>query len=325
MAKVLNDVEIRRLMGEVIVDGDVSSVRPNSYILRLGSDGEFLNTGKSFELGRKKKGIKIQPGHAVGVTAMETIDFRRKTVQQIYPGSDLHGLLSPTTDLSREGIVASTTQVDAGYRGTLNWTLTNTSRDERRFVYGERLYRLTILLLEEGETPGDVYEGHYQERTGYVPSERTGAPVGMKETEWEDASVSGGPENLLDDLIKSGYPWHLLGSRLKEIDQQFKTVTQEYSEIHDAIGGVTKQIQEIRSAQGDTSDIVRRVLRQEAGALQNRSLISVGSVGAGIVGLLLATSSNEAAVGLLREYGGLIGLGLILASAMTLLWLSRRN
>ena len=323
MAKVLNDAEIRRLLGTVISNGDVSSIRPNSYILRLGPHGEFLNTGKSYELGKEKKGIKIQPGHAVGVTAFETLDFTRNTVHKIYPGKDLHGFLSPTTDLSREGIVASTTQVDVGYRGTLNWTLTNTSRHERRFVYAERLYRLTFLLLEEGETPTDVYEGHYQERTGYVPSERTGAPVGMKETEWEDASKSGGPENLLDDLIKSGYPWHLLGSRLKEIDQQFKTVTEEYSEIHNAIGNVNKQIQDILNTQGTTPDTVRKILRQETGALQNRWLIGVGSILFSIVGLGLALLSNEVVFEFLRSYGALVGLSLLVLCAVSLILISR--
>jgi hypothetical protein len=46
-----------------------------------------------------------------------------------------------------------------------------------------------------------------------VRSRRQGPPVGMKEAEWIDAFVEGGPEDLLDNLIKSGYPWHLFGQR----------------------------------------------------------------------------------------------------------------
>lgn len=178
MPKLLNDTELRHLTGTVILNGDEASIRPNSYIMRLGEHGEFLNTGKAFELGKQsKKGIKIPPGHSVGVTAYEALDFSRDTVRKLYPAGDLQGLLSPTTDLAREGIGALTTQVDVGYRGTLNWTLTNTSSQERRFVFQERLYGFSVFLLEEGESPEDVYQGHHQEKTGYVPSERSGPPV----------------------------------------------------------------------------------------------------------------------------------------------------
>ncbi len=64
MATMLNDTELKRLLGEVIRDGDATCIRPNSYVLRLGSVGEFLNTGKDFELGSKNKGLRIQPGHS---------------------------------------------------------------------------------------------------------------------------------------------------------------------------------------------------------------------------------------------------------------------
>src|SRR5258705_1221245 len=92
MAKILSDREIRKLLGTVIVNGDVNCIRPNAYVLRLGAKGEFLNTG-------------------------------------------------------------------------------------------------------------------------------------MKDSEWEDGRVKGGPQDILDDLINSGYPWRGLGLRLKEIDQQFHSVT----------------------------------------------------------------------------------------------------
>ena len=325
MAKILDDADLNRLLGTVIVDGDESSIRPNSYILRLGEHGEFLNTGKEFELGKDKKGIRIQPGHSVGVTAQETLDFTRDTVQSIFPGEDLHGILSPTTDLSREGIGASSTQVDAGYYGTLNWTLTNSSSHERRFVHQERLYRLTILRLEEGETPENLYTGDYQRREGYVRSERTGAPVGMRETEWEDASVSGGPEEMLDNLIKSGYPWQLPGTRLKAIDQQFKTVTQEYSDIDDAIRKLNTAIQGIRETQGGTPETVRQLLRDEAGALQNRWLIGVGSMLLSIAGLAIALLSSEVVLATIRDNGPLIGLVLMIIGPVALVIISRQK
>ena len=55
MAELLNDVEIRRILGTVIKDGVETSIRPNSYVLRLGSTGEFLTTGKEFSLGDRTR------------------------------------------------------------------------------------------------------------------------------------------------------------------------------------------------------------------------------------------------------------------------------
>ena len=325
MAQMLSDKEIRTLLGSVIVDGEPGSVRPNSYVLRLGRAGEFLNTGKEFELGKQKKGLKLQPGHSVAVTALETLDFRRETVHKHYPGCDLHGFLSPTTDLSREGIGAPSTQVDAGYYGTINWTLTNTSSDERRFIHGERLFRLTLFRLEEGEKPENLYKGDYQAQTGYIRSRRVGAPVGMKDTEWEDAHVKGGPEDLLDNLIRSGYPWNRLGERLKVVDDQWKSVTNEYSDIRDAIEQVKKDISDIREKQLDTSNTVRKVLQEEAASMQNRWLIGTGAVVACALGLVLSVTSNEAAKTFLKTFGAVIGLALVVGAVIALLIISRQR
>lgn len=309
MAKILNDNELRRLVeAGVIGDGIESSIRPNSYILRLGEHGEFLNTSKEFELGKGKRGIKIPPGHSVGVTALETIDFSRRVVHALYPDEDLHGILSPTTDLSREGIVAPTTQIDAGYRGTLNWTLANTSSQECRFLLGERLYRLTVFRLEAGEAPSDVYTGYYQHQTGYVRSERTGPPAGMKPTEWEDAFVEGGPEELLDNLIQSGYPWNILGRELKEIDQQLEIVTNEYSEIRDLIRRLQADVAEIKER---TPETVKNVLEEMATALQNRWMLGIGYGAGALIGLLVAVLTSERAFAFLREYGVPLGLGIV--------------
>ena len=323
MATVLNDKEIAKLLGSVISDGDPEAIRPNSYVLRLGASGAYLNTGKEFTLGDKKKGLRVQPGHSVAVTALETIDFRRETVQKIYPDADLHALISPTTDLSREGIVAPTTQVDAGYHGTLNWTIANTSSEERRFLHKERLFRLTIFKLDAGERPHNLYAGHYQSQTGYVPSQRRGAPVSMKDGDWEDAHTKGSPEDLLDNLLKSGYPWHALGQRLKLIDRQFQSVTDEYAEIRDAIERLTADVSGIRDRQGETSTAVRDVLREETSTLQHRWLIGSGSLIIGATGLALAVTSSPVALDFLRQNGGLVSIGLLALSVAGWVFLSR--
>lgn len=325
MPTVLNDRELLQLLGTVIVDGDASCIRPNAYVLRLGATGEFLNTGKEFDIGSDKKGLRIQPGHSVGVTAFETLDFRRETVHKFYPNHDLHAIVSPTTDLSREGIVAQTTQVDAGFYGTLNWTFTNTSSDERRFVYKERIYRVTILRLENGETPEHLYAGDYQEQTGYVRSRRSGPPVGMKDTDWETGQIKGGPQDILDDLIRSGYPWHGLGLRLKEIDQQFLSVTNEYALIHDSISRLSSDVNVIRERQADTPNTVRAVLREEAGSLQNRWLIAAASMIGAFVGLILMLWSNLTVSQFVKSNGVLIGFGMMLVAALAIIAISRRK
>jgi deoxycytidine triphosphate deaminase len=325
MTRILSDQEFKKLLGCVIIGGEEDSIRPNSYILRVGSEGEFLNTGKQFELGKKKHGIKLQPGHSVALTAFETLDFKHETVEKLFPQCDLHGLLSPTTDLSREGIVAPTTQIDAGYKGTLNWTLTNTSSEERRFLFKERLYRLTIFLLLEGETPETLYEGDYQEQTGYVRSQRRGAPVGMKEAEWEDASIKGSPQDLLDNLIQSGYPWNILGQKLKQIDQQFVQVSEEYSRIDDALSRLTTDMRQLKEHQTDVPDAVRKIVRTEATALQNRWLLGAGSILVALLGVILTILSSEAAKKFLESYGAVIGLVLVVAGVLAVVLMSRKS
>lgn len=325
MATLLNDRELKSLFGTVLQNADEACLRPNSYVLRLGGHGEFINTGKEFDISKDKKGIRVHSGHSVGVTAFEELDFRRDTVHKIFPGHDLHAFLSPTTDLSREGIIAPSTQVDAGFHGTLNWTFTNNSTEERRFLFNERIYRITIFKLDEGESPEHLYKGDYQSQLGYVRSKRAGAPVGMKEAEWEGPFIKGGPQDLLDQLISSGYPWGLLGKRLKTIDQQFKDVTNEYSEIHDAIDALSKSISQIQERQSDTPKIIKNVLREEVGSIQNRWLIGAGSLIIGLGGLFLTTATSSVVQDFLQEYGVLVGIICMIAAAGTLAFIGRQK
>jgi deoxycytidine triphosphate deaminase len=328
MATILNDNELKKLLGTVITNGDPSSVRPNSYVLRLGDEGEFLNASKEFTLGKTKKGIRVPPGHSVAITSLETIDFRPGTVEKIYPGCALHAILSPCTDLSREGIVAPTTQIDAGYHGTLNWTITNTSNQERRFLQKERIYRVTILKLEEGEVPLKCYEGSYQGQTGYVRSRRTGAPVGMRDNEWEDAVAEGGPEALLDNLIKSGYPWHALAQKLKTIDQQFKIVSDEYGAIHDSLKNLSTEVDTLNRQQNEASrsipQVISTTLRDEAASLQNRWLLTSGSLLLALLGLIVSFTSSQNAISFLKANGAWIGVVLVLIGVISAVVAIRR-
>lgn len=330
MAQLLSDQEIRGVLGTIIKDGDPSGVRPNSYVLRLGSAGEYLTTGKEFHLGEganDKKGIVIPPGQSVALTAVETIDFRRETVGRHFPDCDLHALISPTTDLQREGVVAPTTQVDAGYEGTLNWTLTNSSSEERRFVYRERLFRVTILKLADDERPANLYEGAYQGKKGYVRSERSGAPVGMRPQDWEESTTKEGPEVLLERLIQSGFPWNVLGTRLKTIDNQFQTVTNEYADIRDSMERLEGNLrQSVERLEGDVRDIrkelaqvpdkVREIVKDE----QYRWLGGATTLAIGLGGLVLAAVKSPIVAQWLDQHGNWIGAGMAVA-ALLVTWL----
>jgi deoxycytidine triphosphate deaminase len=323
---LLSDTEIRRLIGTVILDGDPTCIRPNAYVMRLGAKGEFLNTGKDFDIGHGKRGLRIQPGHSVGVTAFETLDSSRETVHKIYPDEDLHAIVSPTTDLSREGVVAPTTAVDAGFKGTLNWTFTNTASEERKFVFKERIYRITIYRLKEGERPEGLYTREtIKNKQDMSVQEEAAPPVGMKDAEFEDGLVEGGPEAILDNLIRSGYPWNILGSRLRAIDQQFKNVTDEYADIVESIRTLTGHLNEIRTKQNSTPDIVRGVLKEEASALQNRWLIATVAMLGGFVGLILAAASNPTVAQFVKEQGSILGLGLIVVAVIALVLISRKT
>ncbi|OFX36029.1 MAG: hypothetical protein A2X08_08220 [Bacteroidetes bacterium GWA2_32_17] len=328
MATLISDHEIKKLLGSVIINGDITSVRPNSYILRLGEVGEFLNANKEFELGKKKKGIKVPPGHSVALTAFEILDFSRETVEKIFPNIDLHAIVSPTTDLSREGIVAATTHVDSGYHGTLNWTITNTSSEERRFVFKERIFRLVIFKLEKDERPESVYDGNYQGETGYIRSKRGGAPVGMKEEEWENSLVDGGPEVLLEGLIKSGYPWNILGQKLKAIDLELKNVSNEYGAIYDSIEKLTTKVTDLDGKSNQLSQSIsgsiKDTLSSEINAIQNRWLIGGGTLLFVFIGLILTITGNPIALQFLKYNAIWIGPILVIAGIVVFYLISKR-
>lgn len=313
VAQLLNDHELEKLFKTIIINADKDSLRPNAYILRMGCTGEFTTISKEFTL-EKGQGLKLPPGHSIAVTALETIDFREETVNKIYPGCSLHGLLSPTTDLSREGLTVASTQVDAGYYGTLNWTINNHSSRETKFLYGEKLFRMTILKLEQGEVPSKHYMGDYQGQEGYVPSARKGPPVGMKESSWIDPLSLGSPEEKLEALIKSGYPWNLLGTELKQIDDRFETITKEYSRIDDSIKELNTKLHSfeitLKSQENKNKENIQQVVSEVLRDQIIKCICGLGSLfGAGLIIL-----TSEQAMSILTEQGGIFGVMLILAS-----------
>ena len=319
MATILNDAEIEKLLGKVIKNGVKDSIRPNSYIIRLGSEGEYLGTGRTFILGedKERKGIKLPPNHSVGVSSIEEIDFSQETVNMVFPGQALHGFLAPTTDFSREGVGTSSTQIDAGFRGSLNWTLTNTSNQERRYVFGEPLFRLTIFKLDQDETPKEYYTGFYQEKRGYVRSQRKGPPVGMRETEWEDPYVDDSPEESLDRLMKAGYPWQAVALHLKEIDEKGQVISREYQTIKESMDIVEKKMTDFEPRM---NSLIRNAVKEEIPLLYNWAIVRViGALGI-VIGLIIATTTNQQAMGFILNYGILLGLVIVTLGTGFLIW-----
>jgi deoxycytidine triphosphate deaminase/uncharacterized protein YdcH (DUF465 family) len=352
MATILNDSEIRSLLGIIIKDGIEENIRPNSYVLRMGNKGEFLDSQKPFELGANsgKKGIRLPPGHSVGVSSIEEIDFSKETVDAIFPGHALHGFLSPTTDMSREGIQIASTQIDAGFHGTLNWTLTNSGAQERGYVYGDAIFRLTIFKLAKDEAPETFYNGYYQGQKGYARSNRKGAPIGMRESEWDAPYTDGGPEELLDRLMKSGYPWQAVATQLRKTDDQFSMVSSEYQSINESISEVINEqsaiketIRDVKNEQliikssiegirGDfnvetfrqsISDVmestINKTVNEKIPEFYNWAIIRLMSVLAVLAGLVIAAFSSPPVMAFLNTYGSLVGLVIIVMAVVVIL------
>lgn len=319
MAKILNDTELKKLIEhKIIINADLSCIGPNSYTLRLGAKGEYINIEKEFDISKNKKGFKLPTGNSVGITSYEEVDFREETVNKLYPNCALFAYISPITDLSREGIIAHTTKIDAGYKGMLNWTLNNTSNKENDFIYKEKIYNLTIFKLEKNEeVPKELYGGHYQNQTGYIRSKRQSAPKGMKDNEWENPSDKNSPEKHIENLIKSGYPWNILGKQLKALHGEFKTVTDEYSRIDESINNLHNDF--------DTKiDDLDKKIDSTIENKQSKLLVNVGSMIGIIMGIVLSAIASDTVKGAFNNYGGTISFIIILAMIF-LVWFNNKK
>ena len=77
--------------------------------------------------------------------------------------------------------------------------------------------------------------------------------------------------------------------------------------------------------QTSTPETVRKVLREEAGSLQNRWLLGAGSLFLGFIGVGLSASSNLATWEFLKQHGIWIGLVFIVIAAIALAVISRQK
>jgi hypothetical protein len=183
---------------------------------------------------------------------------------------------------------------------------------------------MMILRLEKDEIPLKPYDGDYQNQFGYVKSKRRAVPVGMEESEWEGAYIEGGPEDLLDILARSGPPWKVLSERLKIIDHKFEVVTEEYDKIRNAINELRESVGRVSTDQTnmlhEMNSIVRKILTEESSSLQNRWLVSVGSLFIALSGLALTILTNIAALSFLQEHGAWLGILIFITAIISLVF-----
>jgi len=152
----------------------------------------------------------------------------------------------------------------------------------------------------------------------------------MRPSDWEDATTEEGPAALLNQVIQSGFPWNVLGTKLRAIDDQFQVVSNEYASIHDSIerlqgevGEIGKEVEEIKNGQGHLTDRIRQVVREELPAMQDRWLIAMGGVVFVLAGVVISVLNSKVGQDLLAQHGAWIG-PLVVVAAMGVVWWARR-
>jgi deoxycytidine triphosphate deaminase len=266
MAKTLPDKEIRRLLADVISGGDPDLVNPNGIALRLGTHVRFLSTGEDMELSPGHF-LKVCPGETVLISSLERIDFTRETVQKYFPNSMLMGWISPTTTMMREGISQVTTKVDAGFRGTLNWSLRNSSIKDLILHYAEPIYKLTIERLEQDERPEVDYGAgpthQYQDTQGIRHSARR-LPADIPKSK----IVSSSFEKLdpKKQLREAGYPFDHIATELVELDGKFEVVSSDVRLLKDQF---TQQGQQLSAKiEAESKSLMDKLKETESALLE---------------------------------------------------------
>jgi deoxycytidine triphosphate deaminase len=242
MATILPDRTVRELLGSVLLDADLHRINPNGIELRLGSSVRFHSTGETKSIG-KGEFLRVQPGETVIITSLEKIDFSPEVVGKAFPGCGMMGLITPTTTMMREGISQVTTKIDSGFRGVLNWALRNGSTNDLLLEYAEPIFKLTILLLTEGEVPeipyGQRAADQYQDSIGIVDSKRR-VPAQVP----KDKVISSSFDRLdpKKRLQEAGYPFSHIGSELVELQGKFEIVSADVRLLKDEFKRTTDEL-----------------------------------------------------------------------------------
>lgn len=121
----------------------------------------------------------------------------------------------------------------------------------------------------------------------------------MRDSQWIDSKVKGGPEEKIEEIIKAGWPFNTLGRRLKVIEGEFKEVRNEYDAINDSIKELKNDI--TKEIKIEIPEIVRKIYKEHATTLQYQWLVSAAGLIGATIGLLLPFFTNDKANLILKE------------------------
>ncbi|MGA2433912.1 MAG: hypothetical protein ABSG25_01360 [Bryobacteraceae bacterium] len=235
MAKILADKDIRRLLGTVILNGDENRINPNGIEIRLGKNVLFQSTGEEKELADGTF-LKVRPGESVLISSFERFVLTREAIQKVFPGCDLAALITPTTTMMREGIMQSSTKVDSGWDGVLNWGLRNSSVKDFILGFCEPIFKVTFFLLEGNEVPeilyGDRSNDRYQGTTGIARSTRK-IPADISKRQLVASSVD--RIDPSQQLREAGYPFDHISTELTNLHGKFQVVSSDVLLLKGAI------------------------------------------------------------------------------------------
>jgi deoxycytidine triphosphate deaminase len=220
--------------------------------IRLGKHVRFQSTDEERELGTGDY-LKVLPGESVTISSYEDFVFTREAINRVFPGCDLVAFITPTTTMMREGIMQSSTKVDSGWNGTLNWGLRNSSIKDFILGFGEPIFKLTIFLLEDGEVPETPYgqrpDDRYQNTQGIARSTRK-VPADIPKKQLIGSSV----ERLdpIKQLREAGYPYSHIGTELADLHGKWEVVSKDVLLLKQTIADegekLSKKVDESREA-----------------------------------------------------------------------------
>jgi deoxycytidine triphosphate deaminase len=310
MAKILADRDIQKLLGVVLLDADPTKINPNGIEIRLGKHVLFQSTDEERELSPGDY-LRVLPGESVMISSLEKFDFSRETIGKIFPGCDLMAFITPTTTMMREGIVQSATKIDSGWTGVLSWGLRHSSI--RNFVlgYAEPIFKLTIFLLEEGETPQIPYGGRsedlYQSTEGIKRSTRK-IPVTIPAKH-----LIGSSSDKLDpakQLREAGYPFDHISTELTDLHGKFEIVSKDVLLLKGAIGEETDKLsKKVEESHAAALQKVEHLFDRKMLGVVGR-LVALGSAMYGLAVVLQDQGLSKKAVGAICILAG-IGVWLV--------------
>ncbi|ARM75174.1 dCTP deaminase [Acidianus manzaensis] len=151
---ILSHQSISKLLGSVILNYSVDSVRENGYDLRICGDKYYEVEGNS-SLPEKKSDIVERRFDDYAELNGRTYLF--ESCEELKMPNDLAGLITLRSTLARNGFFAPPTVIDAGYNGRI--TLAISSLYHNKIKKGSRVAHLIFIKLDEPTEK--VYEGIY--------------------------------------------------------------------------------------------------------------------------------------------------------------------